>query len=464
MKLLFSFALLLAACVANSLAATYYVSTNGSDTNSGVDRSPWRTVQKAANTMVAGDTVIVANGTYPEVVQTKENGTAGSPITFTGSGLSTLWGFGIYHSWNSVDNFRFTTSPAAIYAAIAFTGSNLRITRNTISDMARASLKTLNSGGSAPPVADWPSNIYIAGNTFSNITTVSAVFQCSLNASNIESNRIDSCACDAFDLWGSNNTIRNNVVTNMLRDTFGLARGTENHNDFIQTWRAGTNFHSTNNLIEGNMAINCYGQMANLEDNNFTNDFGHWTFRNNIFINCLASMNMGIAFSTFENNTFYRSPNGSNEVHSIPIVFLNQDGFHGSGSTLTNNLFIACGFSNAVGGLKLGYYAAAAGASPRADYNYVAGLAPGYAPISPFSEPHGINGGNPRFVNPDNGDVRLRSVSPAIGRAANLSGVFTTDKAGNLRTGDWDVGAYEYQSGNSPAAPSGLKIPATPSP
>ena len=43
-----------------AFGATYYVSTTGNDTTgNGSSGSPWATLQKAANTVVAGDTVIV---------------------------------------------------------------------------------------------------------------------------------------------------------------------------------------------------------------------------------------------------------------------------------------------------------------------------------------------------------------------------------------------------------------------
>src|SRR5688572_4081600 len=67
-------------------AATYYVAKTGSDGNSGAADDPWLTVQKAANTVAAGDTVNVGDGTYSEIVKTKTAGTAGAPITFKGSG------------------------------------------------------------------------------------------------------------------------------------------------------------------------------------------------------------------------------------------------------------------------------------------------------------------------------------------------------------------------------------------
>ena len=45
-------------------AGTFYVATNGSDSNPGTSAAPFLTLNKAANTAVAGDTVIVQNGTY----------------------------------------------------------------------------------------------------------------------------------------------------------------------------------------------------------------------------------------------------------------------------------------------------------------------------------------------------------------------------------------------------------------
>lgn len=73
-------------------AATYYVATTGSDSNSGGSTSPWRNIQRCARSPVkAGDTCIVRSGTYtapssmPNVVvyisSTSAAGTASQPIT-----------------------------------------------------------------------------------------------------------------------------------------------------------------------------------------------------------------------------------------------------------------------------------------------------------------------------------------------------------------------------------------------
>src|SRR5262249_30995253 len=62
---------------------TYHLATTGSDTNSGSSSAPWATLQKAANTVQAGDTVIVHAGTYVGMNRYgKTGGTAAAPISF----------------------------------------------------------------------------------------------------------------------------------------------------------------------------------------------------------------------------------------------------------------------------------------------------------------------------------------------------------------------------------------------
>lgn len=70
-------------------AADYYVATGGNDSNAGSSASPWRTLQKAANSVGPGDVVHVANGTYVGF-QITAGGTTSNPITFAASGSSVL--------------------------------------------------------------------------------------------------------------------------------------------------------------------------------------------------------------------------------------------------------------------------------------------------------------------------------------------------------------------------------------
>jgi hypothetical protein len=66
-------------------AATYYVSTSGNDSNDGSQSSPWRTIQRGANAVQAGDLVLVADGTYGGVAIDR-SGTSSAPIVFRADG------------------------------------------------------------------------------------------------------------------------------------------------------------------------------------------------------------------------------------------------------------------------------------------------------------------------------------------------------------------------------------------
>jgi uncharacterized protein (TIGR03437 family) len=91
---------LLVACVslASGYGSTYYVSTSGSDSNRGTSDQPFRTIQSAVNLAMAGDIIIVRDGTYghgsithiggdetgamyPQTAIRNKSGTAGAYIT-----------------------------------------------------------------------------------------------------------------------------------------------------------------------------------------------------------------------------------------------------------------------------------------------------------------------------------------------------------------------------------------------
>ncbi len=72
---------LVAAFAGPATAATYHCSPKGSDSSDGID-APWRTLQKAASTMRAGDTLLIADGNYPGDVVHRRSGAPGAPITY----------------------------------------------------------------------------------------------------------------------------------------------------------------------------------------------------------------------------------------------------------------------------------------------------------------------------------------------------------------------------------------------
>ena len=69
----------------SSWATTYYVDPNGDNDANGLTlQTSWLTIQKAADTMVAGDTVYIKAGTYNEQVTIASSGTSSLPIVFEG--------------------------------------------------------------------------------------------------------------------------------------------------------------------------------------------------------------------------------------------------------------------------------------------------------------------------------------------------------------------------------------------
>jgi alpha-N-arabinofuranosidase len=66
-------------------AAEFHVATTGSDAAQGSKEAPWQTIQKAAATLMPGDTCIVHAGTYREWVNPARGGTAQMPIKYEGA-------------------------------------------------------------------------------------------------------------------------------------------------------------------------------------------------------------------------------------------------------------------------------------------------------------------------------------------------------------------------------------------
>jgi len=68
--------------IGESAGEEYFVAPNGSDANPGTQAAPFKTIQKAASMMVAGDTCRIRAGTYRETVIPVNSGKPGAPITF----------------------------------------------------------------------------------------------------------------------------------------------------------------------------------------------------------------------------------------------------------------------------------------------------------------------------------------------------------------------------------------------
>ena len=66
----------------NSDKKIFYVATNGIDSNPGTFEQPFKTIQKAASVLKAGETVYIRKGTYRENIRPQNSGTKGNSINY----------------------------------------------------------------------------------------------------------------------------------------------------------------------------------------------------------------------------------------------------------------------------------------------------------------------------------------------------------------------------------------------
>lgn len=176
-------------------AAQYFVATNGNDSAAGTLAQPWRTIQKAANTLLAGDTACVRGGRYSEAVSVNVSGSAaGGPVTLQnypgetpvldGTGLKVPNGangmfFVSGQSYVSIQGFEIcnyqTNSSALVPAGIYITGPahDLLVVSNRIHDIVNLSADGNGFGlavygtSSAQPIT----NLVICGNELFQLQT-----------------------------------------------------------------------------------------------------------------------------------------------------------------------------------------------------------------------------------------------------------------------------------------------------
>lgn len=194
---------------------TYYVATTGSDGNAGTSAQPWKTIQHAADTAAAGDTVQVHGGVYNEHVEISSTGNAASGyITFEafagetpvvdGTGLDipqNQWGLFTLHSaaYVVVEGFEvrnYTTAttkqvPIGIYVNGA--GANVQLVNNSVHDITTTANTTPNAcasnafgitvyGTKAPDAID---GLAVSGNqVFNNKTGCSETLSLDGNVTN----------------------------------------------------------------------------------------------------------------------------------------------------------------------------------------------------------------------------------------------------------------------------------------
>lgn len=426
-----------------TLKSSYYVSPDGNDNNSGSEQSPWRTIQKAANILHAGDTVYIMQGTYNEKVKIQNSGSPGNYITFTqypghivtidGTGISLPNWYGLINilgkNYIKISGLRVINSEfAGIFVAkdydLGTRSSNIIIENNYIEN-------TSSSGIMALGEASKPSTNYIIdGNEVvraqSNGHTVNECITLAYNVDifEVKNNIVRDCLAEGIDVKAgvSNGRIYRNRVYNT--SSIGI---------YIDAWdKYAYNIDIFENIVHDqtlpwgggfNVASEQGGTVENI------------TFYNNIVYNNTAS---GIAIGwyskgpvrniTIISNTFYRNGYGTDWGGGIDIVY-----------TRAQNVVVRNNIVSQNNNFQIHY------PNPRpdiiVDYNLINGYR-GYG-----NEVYGTYfvKGDPEFVNAAESDFHLKSTSPAIDEGSSV-GAPNVDFDWNHRPQgtEYDIGVFEF--------------------
>ncbi|MGZ5075404.1 MAG: DUF7402 domain-containing protein [Methylobacter sp.] len=432
-------------------AATYYVATNGSDSNPGTLSSPWRTISKAANTLVAGDTVNIRAGTYKEQVSPKNSGYSGAYITYSAypgetvtldaSGLNFSWS-GIFNldsrSYIEVSGMRLINSPG--FGVYMMNSSNMRILKNYTNN-------TIYSG----ILAQDSDTVTIDGNEVSQANNGGGSQESISIAGTqnyiVSNNRVHGGGKEGIDAKGnaSNGKIFGNTVYDMAR--VGI---------YVDGWDSNTtNIEIYNNTVSNSKAADSGasedGIRIGAEEGGTASNIKVY---NNILYNIAQS---GIIVSNWTDGIggepkFNTVSIYNNTIYNPGVKTgggINVQGSQNSGIVIRNNIISQARSFNIQ----------ASSGTTISNNQFDGGSTAGSSAIT----------GNPLFVAVANNDFHLQSGSPAI-NTGTTSGAPTIDFDLKARPqgGQVDIGAFEYGSATpstadttAPSAPANLAATAS---
>jgi len=435
-------------------AATYYVALSGNDASSGTQTAPWRTIQKAADVVVAGDTVLVGPGDYGEKVNLKRQIPAGDYITFDGQGVATNAQFQLSMQNIRIRNFILTGLTTKFTGAIDLRrgAHGAYIEGNQIDTAYADSVRAVNwdFGSQTPIDPNVASRVTITNNSIVHIYNTVCITLMGTNNLVVNNRMRDIRDADYFHVFGVSNTVRGNICIG-FEDT----PNSGNHMDCFQTF--GLNGHASKHMIiEENVFGYNYNptdvdiaQICQLEQN-LNHEIHNWDIRNNIFFGLLKG-ECGIPSVRWHNNVFYQI--WTNAAGGAIIINWAESGRNNAtNAQILNNVFLGCGKNDQSGWYSVGDGSSIVTNTWKVDFNYVAALdgSPKRAGLPQTNqrwyEPHGINGGSDCFQDIRQHDFRLRQDAPLRNKGVNLSNYFSRDHTGNARpvSGNWDIGAMQF--------------------
>lgn len=398
-------------------AATYYVATNGSDSNSGSESSPFKNIQKAADIVKAGDTVIIRAGTHAPFKLRNVNGTSSAPITFRGEAGAVIdRNYGDGGSWRGIEFWG--GSYITIDSLELTDSSNVAPTGCTGEDGAGRNAIKLNRTAAADG-GKHPHHI-----TFTNLHI----------------HRMRSTA-----ILGSADYLR--FINNHVHDNGARDKGWAHTPEAYGTYLKGRYL-----VISGNRIYNHSGNGIRIGNDPSTSN-------SELIVDSVIENNV-----VYNNGGTWSHPHGA---YNSPEFFCEQvtggDGivlWHGSGNIIRNNII----YGNVGYGIRTNENTTLS-STPNVIYNntvYKNGSAGLYSypnestifknNISYLNAkgdlPQATHSNNlttdPKFVNPAAGDFGLQEGSPALDKGVTLAQVIG-DFTGKARPeGEaYDIGAFE---------------------
>ena len=421
-----------------SYSANYYVDAiKGNNSNAGLSvEKALKTLQKAADKTLAGDTVFVMNGTY-----VKDNSWSSDVVAETSSGTAEKW-----IVWMNYPGHQPLIS-FDCWRAFNIQGSYIEV--NGLTVKGNNSNITLQQALNQPKSCANPTGSY-DGRFNGNGISVDG-----RNGARFHHFRVKNCT--VYDCGGAGITfiqsdyitIENNIIYNCSWYTVWASSGIS----LWQNWNS-DNETGVKNFIRNNV---CYGNRQYVPAIAFNCGF---TDGNGIIIDDSENTQNGSTLGSYkgrtliENNIVYK--NGGSGIHTYKskhVDIVNNTAYHNNQSPELNGGEI---FPNASDDIRIFNNILVASANKRINSNYNNGKTIVYSNNLHFGgNSTAIAGtnlvkGDPLFTDAANNDFRLQQESPAIDKGIDsLTGVAAPviDFDGNTRplgTG-FDIGAFEYE-------------------